>query len=68
MAKKKDTVNPRRSIQSEIVARHGEKAVEEAKKRLCNNCIQERSCLLLPLCLDGSDCPYLRKMEVKRDA
>ncbi len=34
MAKKKDTINPRRSIQSEIVAKHGEKAVEEAKRGL----------------------------------
>jgi hypothetical protein len=51
-----------------IIARYGEEAVDEAKKRLCHNCTRERSCLLLPLCLDGNDCPYFRKTEVKRDA
>ena len=71
MAKKKDTsgaASSRQSIQSRIVAKHGEEAVKKARERLCSRCLQVRSCLLLPLCLDGSDCPYFRKSEVNSDA
>lgn len=68
MARKKDTVNPRQSMQKRIVATHGEEALKKARERLCNKCLQEQSCLLLPLCLDGSDCPYFRNTEVNNDA
>jgi hypothetical protein len=71
MVKKKElsgTASSRQSIQSRIVAKHGEEAVKKAKERLCRNCLQQWSCLLLPLCLDGSDCPYFRKSEVNNDA
>jgi len=71
MAKKNDisgAASSRQSIQSKIVTRHGEEAVKKAKERLCSRCLQVRSCRLLPLCLDGSDCPYFRKSEVNRDA
>jgi hypothetical protein len=71
MANKKDTSGAaisRQSIQSRIVAKYGEEAMKMAKERLCSHCFQERSCLLLPLCLDGSDCPYFRKSEVNNDA
>jgi hypothetical protein len=71
MAKKKDlsgAASSRQSIQSRIVAKYGEEAMKMAREKLCSRCVQERSCLLLPLCLDGSDCPYFRKSEVNSDA
>jgi hypothetical protein len=71
MAKKKDlnhTASSRQSMQLRIVDKHGEEAVKKARERLCNRCLQERSCLLVPLCLDGSECPYFRKSEVNSDA
>ena len=52
----------------DLLSKYGEEAMKMAKERLCSHCLQERSCLLLPLCLDGSDCPYFRKSEVNSDA
>lgn len=71
MAKKKGTsgaASSRQSVQSKIITKYGEETVKKAREKLCSHCLQERSCLLLPLCLDGSDCPYFRKSEVNNDA
>jgi hypothetical protein len=49
--------------QNEILDEFGEEAVEKARKRLCAKC-SLLVCSLLPLCLDGSDCPYFKLKEV----
>lgn len=48
------------SLQSRIEDRHGKDAISEAERRLCAKCIRQQNhlCYLLPLCLDGTDCPY----------
>lgn len=48
--------------QKEIIDKFGEKAIKEAKKRLCTKC-RRVTCYLLPLCSDGSDCPYFMEAE-----
>ena len=58
----------REEAQMKIFEKYGTQAIEEARERLCNTCDRKSGCLLLPKCLDGSDCPYFRKMEVKEDA
>jgi hypothetical protein len=58
----------REQAQEKIIERYGPRAIEEARQRLCNHCAGKPRCLLLPMCLDGSDCPYFREMEVKEDA
>lgn len=47
------------SWQYEIIETIGEVAIEEAEKRLCAQCIV-KDCPLLPLCSNGSACPYFR--------
>jgi hypothetical protein len=42
----------------DIVARYGDVAVSDAEQRLCVVCRRLGDCGLLPLCMDGSDCPY----------
>jgi hypothetical protein len=51
------------ATQDEILDEFGEEAVEKARKRLCAKC-SWLACSLLPLCLDGSDCPYFKLKEV----
>ena len=48
----------RDQAQKKIIEKYGSQAIEEAKERLCNRCARKPPCLLLPKCLDGSDCPY----------
>jgi hypothetical protein len=63
-----DMTTDREQAQKKIIEKYGPQAIEEARERLCNHCARKSGCLLLPRCLDGSDCPYFRKMEVNRDA
>jgi len=58
----------REQAQKKIIEKFGRQAIEEAGDRLCGHCARKPRCLLLPMCLDGSDCPYFQKMEVKEDA
>ena len=58
----------REQAQKNIIERYGPQAIEEARERLCNCCDRKPRCLLLPMCLDGSDCPYFQRMEVNEDA
>jgi len=50
------------AIQREIIDTLGEKAIKAARQRLCEKC-QEGYCPLLPILLDGSDCPYFKRRE-----
>jgi len=56
------TIRERGLIQAEIRERWGEKAIREAKVRLCSK-YKVRDCFLLPLTLRGEDCPYFRLKE-----
>ena len=58
----------REQAQKKIIEKFGSQAIEEARERLCNHCIRRSECLLLPRCLDGSDCPYFQNMEVNENA
>jgi predicted nucleic acid-binding Zn ribbon protein len=58
----------REQAQKKITEKLGWQAIEEARGRLCNHCSRRSGCLLLPRCLDGSDCPYFQRMEVNSDA
>jgi hypothetical protein len=51
------------ATQIPIVAKYGAKAIDEAKARLCANCELAGTCRLLPMCLNGSDCPYFKANE-----
>ncbi len=48
-------------LQSVIRERYGAGAIDEATKRLCHDCDREIECVFLPICSDGSDCPYFRE-------
>jgi hypothetical protein len=50
-------------ISIEVMDEFGEDVVKKARQRLCTRC-SEKDCPLLPLCLDGSDCPYFKLKEV----
>jgi predicted nucleic acid-binding Zn ribbon protein len=58
----------RDQAQKKIIEKYGSQVIEEARIRLCNHCARKPHCLLLPKCLDGSDCPYFRKSEVSAGA
>ena len=58
----------RERSQKKIIEKFGSEAIEDAREKLCTNCTRRSGCLLLPRCLDGSDCPYFRKSEVNADA
>jgi len=58
----------REQAQKKIIERYGPQAIEEARERLCGHCARRSRCLLLPRCLDGSDCPYFQSMEVNENA
>jgi hypothetical protein len=47
------------SMQKKVLDKFGQEVVRKARQRLCNQC-SILTCSLLPLCLDGSDCPYFR--------
>lgn len=47
------------AMKEEIKEKFGEKAITEAKLRLCKQC-KQMSCYLLPICTDGKDCPYFK--------
>ncbi|KKM05311.1 hypothetical protein LCGC14_1755380 [marine sediment metagenome] len=46
-------------VQASICVKWGNR-VDEAKARLCHTCWRGLECTLLPICQDGSDCPYHR--------
>lgn len=60
-------IRDREVVQARIRQVYGEKAIKEARKRLCDTCVV-LNCLLLPICLDGTDCPYYkRRKDAKHD-
>ena len=63
-----DMNTDREQAQKKIIEKFGRQAIEEARERLCNHCTRRSGCLLLPRCLDGSDCPYFQNMEVNENA
>ena len=52
------------ALQAQIYEKFGDEAIEKAKQRLCSKC-QYLFCSLLPICTDGSDCPYFKLKEIK---
>ena len=58
----------REQVQEKIIEKLGSQAIEEARERLCNHCTRRPGCLLLPKCLDGSDCSYFQNSEVNGNA
>jgi len=58
----------REQAQKKIIEKFGRQAIEEAREKLCTHCARRSGCLLLPRCLDGSDCPYFQSMEVNENA
>lgn len=54
--------DPRAYIQDSIRQKWGPETLAEAEKRLCCSCIfhilSGRPCRLLPITLEGIDCPY----------
>lgn len=59
---KKRGLDPRSSLQNDIRQRWGREKLTEAETRLCRCCsfrlLHGRPCMLLPLTLEGADCPY----------
>ena len=58
----------REQAQKKIIEKLGLQSIEEAREKLCKHCSRRPGCLLLPKCLDGSDCPYFQNREVNGDA
>ncbi len=52
-------------LQKIIRERYGDR-IDEATKRLCHNC-DEIKCDFLPICSDGSDCPYFKNWHESTD-
>ena len=52
-------------MQEGIRQRLGEKALQEARDRLCVKCYKY-SCVLLPISTDGTDCPYFEERQAKK--
>ena len=54
--------DPRGFIQDQVRRKWGPEKLAEASARLCGCCIfhilSGRTCQLLPLTLEGADCPY----------
>lgn len=54
--------DPRAFIQDQVREKWGPEKMAEASHRLCRSCIfrvlSGRKCRLLPLTLEGADCPY----------
>ena len=46
-------------LQNIIRERYGDR-IDEATKRLCDECDDGLRCELLPICSDGKDCPYFK--------
>ena len=59
------SLRERIALQDRIREKFGDKAIEKAKERLCTKCVQQ-TCLLLPICSDGKDCPYFKQKEVEK--
>lgn len=59
-----NVIATRFALQHEIWEMYGKKAIQAAKRRLCWKCAVF-SCVLLPICLDGQDCPYFEEKEVE---
>jgi len=58
-------IREQKRIQEEIRQKFGEKTLQEARDRLCASCYRY-NCNLLPICMDGKDCPYSEKRKVKK--
>jgi len=53
------------AMKQEITERFGEKAIAEARLRLCKRC-KKLNCHLFPICTDGKDCPYFELEKAKK--
>lgn len=53
------------ALQKSIEEKWGKRYIQKARLRLCPNCKRQSLCNLLPICLDGMDCPYFTQKEVR---
>lgn len=57
-AKRIATINDNGVIQARILNKYHSHFIDKKRKVFCINCVREHYCFLLPICEDGSDCPY----------
>lgn len=48
------------NIRREIISKFGDEMIKKVEQRLCKKCA-DSPCGLLPLCLDGRDCPFFKE-------
>jgi hypothetical protein len=58
-------IKQNQATQDMIRQKFSQEVIDEAKKRLCPNC-KHKPCFLLPICLDGSDCSYVKNVELEK--
>lgn len=60
---KHSTLTDRRAIQKIIIDKFGPEIIENTRYRLCRVCGARPPCFLIPVTIEGEDCPYHKPKE-----